>query len=380
VRPLFSVLHSDPASRARVGLLDTPHGTIETPIFCPVGTAATVKAMTPVELSEIGVQMLLCNSYHLYLRPGHELIRRLGGLHRFMGWAGPILTDSGGFQIRSLAGLCRVTDEGVSFRSHIDGSLHQFTPERSIEVQVALGSDIIMAFDECLPYPCEREATEASLERTTRWARRSKEVFEKGFTQDPKGPLLFGIVQGGFYKDLRRQSAEELMEVGFGGYAVGGLSVGEPPELMLETLGGVTELLPADRPRYLMGVGRPEDLVEGVYRGIDLFDCVMPTRHARTGELFTRFGSVIIKQARYQEDNRPIESDCQCFSCRNFTRAYLRHLFLGHEILGIRLNTIHNLHYYVELMRDIRRSVSVDRFTAFRERFYAMRRETQECG
>ena len=378
--PSFSVLHSDAGSRARVGLLETLHGSVETPAFCPVGTTAAVKAMTPSELSDLGVQMLLCNSYHLYLRPGHELIRRLGGLHRFMGWAGPILTDSGGFQIRSLAGLCKVTDEGVSFRSHIDGSLHQFTPELSIEVQGALGADVMMAFDECLPYPCERDATEASLRRTTQWGRRSKEVFEKAYSQEAKIPLLFGIVQGGFYKDLRRRSAAELLDIGFWGYAVGGLSVGEPTELMLEILRDVIEVLPGDRPRYLMGVGRPEDLVEGVYSGVDLFDCVMPTRHARTGELFTRFGTVVIKQARYQEDERPIEPGCDCFSCRNFTRAYVRHLFLGHEILGLRLNTIHNLHYYLGLMREIRGSVSEDRFSVFRERFYAMRGEREECG
>lgn len=378
MQPAFKVLHSDPMSGARSGLLETAHGTIDTPLFCPVGTAATVKSMTPIELSDLGVQMLLCNSYHLYLRPGHGLIKRLGGLHRFMGWDGPILTDSGGYQIRSLSALCEVTDDGVSFRSHIDGSLHRFTPELSMEVQRALGSDIVMVFDECLPYPCRKEQTEGSLHRTTRWARRSKEAFEKSLPEAGEMPLLFGIVQGGFYEDLRLRSLDELCEIGFAGYALGGLSVGEPPELMLQILEAISGRLPPQQARYLMGVGRPQELVEGVFRGIDLFDCVMPTRHARTGELFTRFGRVLIKQSRYLEDDRPIEPGCECFTCRHFSRAYLRHLFLGREILGIRLNTIHNLYYYIELMREIRRSIAEGRFSRFRQQFYAMRKETEE--
>lgn len=373
----FSLYRQDPKSKARLGLLETPHGTVETPIFCPVGTAATVKGMTPRDLSDLRVQMLLCNAYHLYLRPGYDQIKRMGGLHRFMGWDGPILTDSGGYQIRSLSRLCKVTQEGVGFRSHIDGSSHFFTPERAMEVQTALGSDIQMVFDECLPYPSTEEAVASSLTRTSLWARQSRDAFEK-YRQDlPEGkaPLLFGIVQGGIYDAQRRRSVEELVEIGFVGYAVGGLSVGEPIDLTLEILDKVTEWLPDECPRYLMGVGRPEDLVEGVARGVDIFDCVMPTRHARTGELFTSFGRLVIKHTRYQEDKRPVDEECGCYTCRHFTRAYLRHLFVSHEILGIHLNTYHNLYYYINFMRQLRDSVKEGKFSAFRERFYAMRRE-----
>jgi len=352
----------------RVGEIETPHGKAQTPLFMPVGSHGSVKTLSPRDLEELGVEVVLANAYHLYLRPGVEVIESLGGLHAFMGWRGPILTDSGGYQIFSLCNFREVLPEGVQFRSHLDGSLHFLTPERVVQIQEALGADIIMSLDECLPYPVERQRAEASVELTTRWAKRGKAA-RRGEA------ALFGIVQGSVYKELRRQSVEGLLEIGFDGYAIGGLSVGEEKALTYEMVEYTCGLLPKDRPRYLMGMGTPEDLVEGVMRGVDMFDCVLPTRCARTGELFTPFGKMNIKNARYSRDPSPIDPDCTCYTCRNFSRAYLRHLFLSRELLAYWLNTVHNLHYYLELMREVRRALAEDRFEDFYRRFYQRRTE-----
>ena len=359
----FELLKTDIATGARRGRLTTPHGTVETPVFMPCGTGGAVKALTPHELEIEGVQLALCNTYHLYLRPGHQLIEKLGGLHRFMAWSGSILTDSGGFQVYSLAQLRQISEDGVSFRSHLDGSLHVLSPELAIHVQQSLGADIIMPLDECAPYPSTTDYLQRALELTLRWAERSR-------TAHPDGqPALFGILQGGTDKTLREQAATALQKIGFEGYALGGLAVGEPKAVMYDTVAHVTPLLPADRPRYLMGVGTPEDLVECVVRGVDMFDCVMPTRHGRTGSLFTGQGRINIKGAAYASDERPPDPDCDCYTCRHFSRAYLRHLFMAGEILGLRLNTLHNLHFYVTLMRQIRQAIEDGSLTAFRTRF-----------
>jgi queuine tRNA-ribosyltransferase len=353
---------------------------VETPVFMPVGTQASIKALLPVEAAAQGAEIILCNTYHLYLRPGHELIRDLGGLHRFMAWDGPILTDSGGFQVFSLAALRQVTDEGVVFQSHLDGSRHFLGPEKTIEIQRALGADIIMPLDECVRYPTSYDYARAALDRTHRWALRCRAA-HPGET-----PALFGILQGSIFPDLRERSALELTRLDFPGYAVGGLSVGESPAEMYETLGFTAALLPPDRPRYLMGVGTPADLVEGVARGVDLFDCVMPTRHARTGSLFTPDGHLNIKGARYARDEAPVDPGCGCYTCAHFTRAYLRHLFVAGEILGIRLNTIHNLYFYTDLMRRIRAAIEAGSFAAFAADFLARwmpaaaRREPSPAG
>jgi queuine tRNA-ribosyltransferase len=359
----FIKIDSDPLCGARTGTIKTAHGDVPTPTFMPVGTQGTVKALTPEQLRDLGAGIILGNTYHLYLRPGHRLIAALGGLHRFMNWPGPILTDSGGFQIYSLGALRRITDEGATFQSHIDGSTHFLSPETAVEIQEALGSDIMMCLDECIAYPATRTAVEQSLSRTARWAVRCK--------TSRRGPeqALFGIVQGGVYPDLRRRGAEEMVAIGFDGYAIGGLSVGEPKELMMENLAATAPLLPEDRPRYLMGVGTPEDLVEGVFRGIDLFDCVMPTRSARNGLLFTNGEKVVIKNARYREDGSPLDSRCDCYTCRNFSRAYLRHLYVSGEILAMVLNTIHNLRYYLHLMERIREAIREGRYPLFRDSF-----------
>ena len=359
----FTVIAQDPACAARLGKIGTPHGEVLTPVFMPVGTQGTVKTLTPEQVAGLGAQIILGNTYHLYLRPGHRLIQQLGGLHRFMNWHGPILTDSGGFQIYSLGALRTITEEGAHFQSHIDGSRHFLSPESAVEIQEALGSDIMMCLDECLSYPAERDEIEKSLARTARWALRCKESRRR------EGSALFGIVQGGVYPDLRQRSVESLSEIGFDGYALGGLSVGEPKEKMLESLAAAAPLLPSSRPRYLMGVGTPEDLVEGVYRGIDMFDCVMPTRSARNGLLFTNGQKVVIKNARYREDGSPIDSTCDCYTCRNYSRAYLRHLYVAGEILAMVLNTIHNLRYYLRLMERIRDAVRDGRYSDFRRRF-----------
>lgn len=357
---------------ARRGEFSTPHGVVQTPVFMPVGTQATVKGVTPENLRELGAQIILGNTYHLYIRPGHELIRRFGGLHNFMNWQGPILTDSGGFQIFSLKELTRISEEGARFKSHLDGSMLFLSPEDAVAVQEALGSDIMMCLDTCIPYPAtEKEAAEATA-LTGRWARRSRAA------QRQTGQLLFGIIQGGMYPALRAQAVAELVEIGFDGYALGGLSVGEPAELMMEITEQTAALMPEDHPRYLMGVGTPENLVEAVSRGVDMFDCVMPTRNARNGMLFTSSGRLVIKNARYQEDQRPIDEACTCYTCRHYSRAYLRHLFMAREILSSHLNTIHNLHYYVELMARMRKAIEEDRFGQFRKEFYARRSSVEE--
>ena len=364
----FDLLKTDSRSAARRGRMRTRRGIVETPVFMPVGTQGTVKAMLPESLREVGAQIILGNTYHLFLRPGHERVERLGGLHRFMHWDGPILTDSGGFQVFSLGDLRRISEEGVSFQSHLDGSRHFLTPELSIQVQESLGADIIMSFDECIPYPSTRDYAADSTARSGRWAKRCRLARRQG-----DGAGLFGIVQGGMFADLRAESVSELLSIGFDGYAVGGLSVGEEADLMYEVMEWTLPLLPADRPRYVMGVGTPENLIEGIARGVDMFDCVLPTRNARNGVLFTSFGKISIKQARYVEDPEPVDPQCLCYVCRNYSRAYLRHLYQSNEILASMLNTHHNLHHYLQLMADARRAIEEGRFSAFREEFYRRR-------
>ncbi|MBI5189654.1 MAG: tRNA guanosine(34) transglycosylase Tgt [Nitrospirae bacterium] len=363
----FKLTKTDRGSRARTGLMTTPHGTVNTPVFMPVGTQATVKTMDPASLKDIGAEIILSNTYHLYLRPGHELVRRMGGLHRFMSWDRPVLTDSGGFQVFSHSQLRKITEDGVRFQSHHDGSYHFFTPESATAVQEALGADIIMCFDECAPYPSTYEYFENSMEMTSRWAKRCRDA-----KTNPE-QALFGIIQGGMHRDLRARSAAALVDIGFEGYAIGGLSVGETKNLMYEVVDYTTGFMPEDKPRYLMGVGTPEDLVEGVMMGVDMFDCVMPTRNARTGTLFTSTGKLNIRNLQYAEDERPVDPDCGCYTCRNFSRAYLRHLYHSGEILAMRLNTLHNLYYYLDLMRGIRAAINEDRYTEFRAGFYNKR-------
>lgn len=362
----YELIKTCKQSGARLGRLHTPHGIIETPIFMPVGTQATVKSMTPEELKEIGSQIILSNTYHLYMRPGHELIKRAGGLHKFMNWDKPILTDSGGFQVFSLGPLRKIKEEGVEFRSHLDGSKHFLTPEKAMEIQNALGSDIIMAFDECAPYPADREYVKNSLERTTRWLKRCKDAHNNTDKQ-----ALFGIIQGGMYKDLREQSAKEITSIDLPGYAIGGLSVGEPKPLMYDVLEHTTPLMPKDKPRYLMGVGSPDDLVEGVIRGVDMFDCVLPTRIARNGTAMTSQGKVVVRNATYAEDFTPLDPECDCYACKNYSRAYIRHLIKANEILGARLITTHNLHFLLNLMKQIRQAIMEDRLLDFRNEFFA---------
>ena len=353
---------------ARRGEVTTKHGIFQTPVFMPVGTQATVKGITPDNLQDLGAQIILANTYHLFIRPGHQLIKDLGGLHTFMNWDRPILTDSGGFQIFSLRDLAKITEEGAAFKSHLDGSQLFLSPEDAILVQEALGTDIMMCLDTCIPYPATRDETVAATALTSRWAKRCRDA------QDQEtGQLLFGIIQGGMFEDLRGQAMADLLEIGFDGYAMGGLSVGEPKELMYEMTEKTALMMPAEYPRYLMGVGTPEDLVEGVFRGVDMFDCVMPTRNARNGMLFTSEGRLVIRNAQYREDPRPVDEACSCYTCRNFSRAYLRHLFKVKEILSSHLNTIHNLHYYAGLMAGIRKAIEEDRFLEFRQEFYSKR-------
>jgi queuine tRNA-ribosyltransferase len=354
----------DTRTRARLGRLSTPHGEVETPIFMPVGTQASVKTMLPEEVREAGGRLILSNTYHLYLRPGHDLIKEAGGLHKFMNWHGPILTDSGGFQVFSLGDLRKITEEGVEFRSHHDGSKHLFTPEKVMEIEMALGSDIAMAFDECAPYPCDHNYAKNSLGLTTRWAKRCKEAHNR------EDQALFGIIQGSVFKDLREQSVKELVELDFPGYGIGGLSVGEPKELMYEMLEHTIPFIPVDKPRYLMGVGSPDCLVEGVMRGVDMFDCVLPTRTARTGTVFTQYGKLNVRNAQYARDFSPIDEDCDCYVCKNYTRAYIRHLIKANEIVGIRLTTWHNLHFIHRLMDKIREAIRHDRLPEFRNEFF----------
>lgn len=355
--------------QARAGVLHCTHGRIETPIFMPVGTRASVKAMTPDALRELGARIILGNTYHLYLRPGERLIERMGGLHRFMAWDRPILTDSGGFQVFSLGDLRSMHEEGVEFRSHLDGSRHMLTPEKSIAIQQALGSDIMMAFDECPPSDMPRPELEHSIERTLRWAQRSRDAWTNRDRQ-----ALFGIIQGGLHRDLRLYSLERLSEIGFPGYAIGGLSVGETPEQMYEVLDSLVPAMPTQAPRYLMGVGTPEDLIEGIYRGVDMFDCVMPTRNARNGTLFTSFGRISIKRREYAEDSGPVDPECQCPTCQTYSRAYLRHLYRCGEPLAMQLNTMHNLWYYLNLTRQARAAIISGSFAQFRNAFHRRRK------
>jgi queuine tRNA-ribosyltransferase len=366
----FQLLGTD--GRARRGRMTFERGVVETPAFMPVGTYGTVKAMTPEELTQAGAQIILGNTFHLLLRPGMEVIKAHGGLHRFMHWSGPILTDSGGFQVFSLATLRKITEEGVSFRSPINGDAVMLTPERSMQVQRDLDADIVMIFDECTPYPATEVEARRSMELSLRWAKRSRAEFDR--YENPRA--LFGIIQGGMYEALRLESIAGLRDIGFDGYAMGGLAVGEPKEERERVLEVIEPHMPADRPRYLMGVGTPEDLVESVRRGIDMFDCVMPTRHARNGHLFTSSGVVKIRNARYETDVSPLDPACTCYTCANYTRAYLKHLDRCNEILGARLGTIHNLHYYLGLMRTMRDAIEAGRFAAFVADFYASRPPT----
>ena len=361
----FTLTHESSNTKARRGVIETDHGKIQTPIFMPVGTQATVKTMTPEDLRAIQAQIILSNTYHLFLRPGTDIIQEAGGLHKFMHWDGPILTDSGGFQVFSLSHRRKITEEGVTFRSHIDGSKQFLSPEKSIEIQHILGSDIIMAFDECAPYPASRDYIMHSAERTSRWAERCKIYHD-----DKEGQNLFGIIQGGMYKDLRRRSAEQLVAMDFPGYAVGGLSVGEPLDTMCDVLDYTTDFMPKDKPRYLMGVGTPDFLFEAVERGIDMADCVLPTRNARKGTCMTSHGKLVIKNAQYAHDFRPLDEECDCYVCRNYSRAYLRHLFKANEILGMHLASFHNLYFLLNLMENIRKSIEGDNFLQYKDDFY----------
>ncbi len=364
----FELLKQD--GNARLGRVHLNHGVIETPIFMPVGTYGAVKSMSPDELLQARAQIILGNTFHLWLRPGLEIISKFGGLHKFNGWNKPILTDSGGFQVFSLGKLRKIKEEGVYFQNPIDGSKLFLSPEKSMEIQTVLNSDIAMIFDECTPYPADYHTASVSMELSLRWAERSRNAFNS--YNNPNA--LFGIVQGGMYPDLRQKSLDELMQIGFDGIAIGGLSVGEPKEEMERMLGEMVHMLPKHKPHYLMGVGTPEDLVFGVKNGIDMFDCVMPTRNARNGWLFTRFGDVKIKNAKYKDDIRPLDATCSCYTCQNFSRAYLHHLFKIGEMLGSRLNTIHNIHYYLELMQEIRFSISEGKFAEFEDKFHTNRR------
>jgi queuine tRNA-ribosyltransferase len=368
----FKLIKTD--GKARRGRLTLNHGVVETPIFMPVGTYGSVKAMSPVELNDIGAQIILGNTFHLWLRPGLDVVNKFDGLHRFIGWNKPVLTDSGGFQVFSLGAMRKITEEGVKFASPINGDKLFLSPEISMQIQRALNSDIVMQFDECTPYEIDgRPATEdeaaTSMRMSLRWAKRSRNEFDGG--ENPNA--LFGIVQGGMFEQLRDESLAGLQEIGFEGIAIGGLSVGEPKEEMMRVLQHVGPRLPADKPHYLMGVGTPEDLVAGVANGVDMFDCVMPTRNARNGWIFTRFGDIKIKNARYKDDEQPLDESCECYACRNFSRAYLFHLHRAGEILGARLNTVHNLHYYLQLMREMRAAIDADRFQAFVVQFHADR-------
>ena len=350
---------------ARLGIVHTPHGSFETPAFMPVGTQATVKTMAPEEIKEMGAGIILSNTYHLWLRPGHEIIKEAGGLHKFMNWDRAILTDSGGFQVFSLSDMRKITEEGVHFRNHLNGSKMFLSPEKAMEIQNALGSDIMMAFDECPPFPATYEYMKASVERTSRWAARCLEAHER-----PQDQGLFGIVQGGEFEELRKQSARDLVSMDFPGYAIGGLSVGEPKPIMNRMLEYTTPLLPSHKPRYLMGVGSPDSLIDGAIRGIDMFDCVLPTRIARNGTCMTSQGRVVVKNAKYAKDFTPLDPECDCYTCKNYTKAYIRHLIKADETFGIRLTSTHNLHFLQNLMRQVRQAIREDRLGDFREEFF----------
>ncbi len=361
----FELLHVCKQSGARLGVVHTPHGDIPTPIYMPVGTTATVKAMTPREMEEIGTKIMLSNTYHLHLRPGEDLVKEAGGIHQFMDWHKPVLTDSGGFQVFSLANIRKIKEEGVTFQSHIDGSRHFIGPETSMDIQEALGSDIAMAFDVCSPYPCDYQTAKENMERTHRWAERCKAHHTR------EDQAVFGIVQGAFYKDLRVESAKTLADMDFPGYGIGGLSVGEPKPVMYEMLEEIAPYMPVNKPRYLMGVGTPDCLLEGVLRGIDMFDCVLATRIARNGTVLTSKGRVVVKNAIYAHDFNPIDDECDCYACTHFTRAYVRHLFKCGEITAGRLASIHNLRFLIHLMEEVREAIAEDRFLDFRKEFYA---------
>jgi len=359
----FDLKKQDTGTSARLGEMITPHGVVHTPAFMPVGTQGTVKSMLPEEIKKCGAEIILGNTYHLYLRPGHETIKKLGGLHRFMNWQDPILTDSGGFQVYSLGALRKIMPDGVMFRSHIDGSKHFLTPQKAIEIQEALGADIMMCLDECTPYPATLSQAEESLNLTVKWAQLCKKA------KKDNDQALFGIIQGGSYPDLRRQAVEQITSICFDGYALGGVSVGEPKEIMYKITDSITTLLPPDKPRYLMGVGKPEDIVFGISCGIDMFDCVIPTRCARHGLLFTNAENIVIKNARWREDNNPLDETCDCYTCKNYSRAYLRHLYVAGEILAMILNTIHNVRYYMRLMEQIRTALKDGSFLKFKKDF-----------
>ncbi len=361
----FRVVAEDSETGARAGELTTPHGVVETPVFMPVGTQATVKTLAPAELEDVGAQIILANAYHLYLRPGTDIIKRAGGLHRFMGWDGATLSDSGGFQIWSIARLNRVTDDGLEFQSHLDGSRHFMTPEQNVEIQRDIGADIIMALDECVAYPADRSYAERSSNLTLQWARRALDTW----AADPGDQALFGIVQGATYADLRRSSAEELAAMDLPGYAIGGLAVGEPKDAMREMVDAVVGALPPGKPRYFMGQGFPEDIIGSVAQGVDMFDCVMPTRNARKGSVFTSAGRVVVKNAAYADDFGPLDPACSCYTCARFSRSYLRHLFQSEEMLAGRLASLHSLTFYLSMMRDMRAAIVEGRFGAWRESF-----------
>ena len=367
----YELLHVDKTTGARRGIVHTPHGDIQTPIFMPVGTQATVKSMTVEELKENGAQIILSNTYHLYLRPGSKLVKKAGGLHNFMRWDRPILTDCGGFQVFSLSDLRTITEEGVEFKSHLDGSKHFFSPEKVMEIEEDLGADIIMSFDECCPYPSTYEYTKNSMERTTRWAKRCKEAHKTD-------QALFGIIQGGFYEDLRKKSAEDLIALDFPGYAIGGISVGEPKEEYLKMLKYTAPLMPENKPRYLMGVGSPDYLLESAMAGIDMCDCVLPTRIARNGTAMTSHGKVVVRNATYAEDFSPLDPECDCYTCRNYTRAYIRHLIKCNEILGVRLLSIHNIKFLTNLMERVRIEIENDNLLYFVKEFYVKYGYTKE--
>jgi queuine tRNA-ribosyltransferase len=363
----FEVVAKSTESRARAGVIRTSHGVVETPIFMPVGTLGSVKSISPEELVEAGAQIILGNTYHLYLRPGCDIISRFAGLHGFMHWNKPILTDSGGFQVFSLAKLAKISDEGVAFQSHIDGAKHLLSPEKVIDIQFCFDPDIMMCLDQCTPYPATRERSRSALNITTKWAQRCKQTWQN--SQNGHN-ALFGIVQGGMFTDLRRQSAEELVDMDFSGYAVGGLSVGEPVDVMLEMADITLPILPQTRPKYIMGVGTPQNLIELAALGADMFDCVLPTRNARNGQMFTQSGTINISNSRYKDDTAPLDPECRCYTCRNYSRAYLRHLYLARELLVYRLNTIHNIHYFISFIRNLRKAIVVDEFDVFRKDFY----------
>ena len=361
----YELLHIDKSTGARRGVVHTPHGDIQTPVFMPVGTQATVKSMTPDELKEmVGAQIILSNTYHLYLRPGQDIVKEAGGLHKFMNWDRPILTDCGGFQVFSLSALRTITEDGVEFRSHLDGSKHFFSPESVMKIEEDLGADIIMSFDECVEYPASYEYTKQSMERTTRWAKRCKEAHKT------ENQALFGIIQGGFYEDLRKKSAEDLIALDLPGYAIGGISVGEPKEEFLKMLYYTASLMPSDKPRYLMGVGTPDYLIESAIAGIDMCDCVLPTRIARNGTALTWSGKVVVRNATYERDWGPLDPDCDCYTCKNYTRAYIRHLIKANEILGVRLLSIHNLRFLTNLMEKVRIEIENDNLLNFKNEFH----------